>query len=219
MRTRWAIAAGLLVAAWVGSAVAWPWLPERIPTHWNIHGDVDGWSPRPVGAFLLPGIMALLFFFFVILPWLSPKPFSVDGFRETSLTILILCELLLATIHGLALSAALSPGVPVGRGVSAALCVFFVAIGALMSSVRRNLYIGVRTPWTLADDRVWSDTHRLSAWTFGVMGGIGFLLSVVGGPLGLVVVALLVGALAPVVYSFIDYRRLERLGLLSSQKN
>ena len=48
------IAAALTVLAWVGTAVVYPWLPATIPTHWNIKGVADQYSPKTYGAFLLP---------------------------------------------------------------------------------------------------------------------------------------------------------------------
>ena len=44
-------------------------------------------------------------------------------------------------------------------------------MGNVMGKVRKNFYIGIRVPWTLASDRVWNDTHRLAAWLM-VGGGV-----------------------------------------------
>ena len=53
-----------ILAAGVFTAVVYSRLPERMPTHWNFSGEVDGWSSRLVGAIMLPlvglGIFALL---------------------------------------------------------------------------------------------------------------------------------------------------------------
>ncbi len=40
-RTNFTIGVLLVVAALVASLVMYPQLPDRIPTHWNIHGQVD----------------------------------------------------------------------------------------------------------------------------------------------------------------------------------
>jgi len=80
--------------------------------------------------------------------------------------------------------------------------------------VRKNFYIGIRVPWTLASDRVWNDTHRLAAWVMVAAGVIGFLL-VIAGASPIVAIGLLIGSmLIPVVYSFIHYKSLERRGAL-----
>ena len=46
-------------------------------------------------------------------------------------------------------------------------------LGNVLGKVRRNFWVGVRTPWTLADVRVWERTHRLAAWLFTVAGLVG----------------------------------------------
>src|SRR5262249_58530216 len=76
-------------------------------------------------------------------------------------------------------------GAPVdlGRGFMAGLFLFFALIGNVMGKVRKNFYIGVRVPWTLASDRVWNDTHRLAAWVMVAAGVIGFLMTVLGVPI------------------------------------
>jgi uncharacterized membrane protein len=71
--------------------------------------------------------------------------------------------------------------------------------------------MGVRTPWTLADERVWNATHRFAAKTFiaGGLAGIALAFLAQGiWPL----CAILASALAPVVYSLVYYKQLEKRG-------
>ena len=60
---------------------------------------------------------------------------------------------------------------------------FFALLGNVLGRVRRNFYIGVRVPWTLASERVWNDTHRVAAWLFVACGLAGFVIAVAGLPL------------------------------------
>lgn len=48
------IPAGIIAIAWAASFALFDRLPERIPTHWGLSGEVDGWSTRTMGAFGLP---------------------------------------------------------------------------------------------------------------------------------------------------------------------
>jgi hypothetical protein len=96
------------------------------------------------------------------------------------------------------------------------ICLFFALIGNVMGKVRRNFWMGVRTPWTLASEPVWNQTHRLAAWLFVAAGLVGFVLVMLLPP-DVVWVALLVlipAGLVPVVYSLVLYKRLERQGKL-----
>ena len=58
----------------------------------------------------------------------------------------------------------------IGRAMIGGMFLFFALLGNVMGKVRKNFYIGIRVPWTLASDRVWNDTHRLAAWMM-VAGG------------------------------------------------
>jgi len=215
----WAIALGLVAALWVGSACLYPVMPDQIPDHWNIHGQVDGYGSRGLGLFLLPGIAVLMLGFIAILPWLSPKNFEVDSFRETYLFIMVVLVCLLVYIHGMDLYTAWQQvhrgnSTGMGRVLMGGMLLFFMAIGNVLGKVRRNFYIGVRTPWTLASDRVWNDTHRLAAWTMVGGGLVSFLLTVTGQSLVAAFVILIGSALIPLVYSFVHYKQLEKRGEL-----
>ena len=71
---------------------------------------------------------------------------------------------LLGSIHGLILYAAMNRPVDIGRAIFEGLFLFFALIGSVLGRVRRNFYIGVRVPWTLASERVWT---TLTAWRPG----------------------------------------------------
>jgi uncharacterized membrane protein len=215
----WAIALGLVAATFAASAYLYPSMPDQIPTHWNIHGQVDGYGHKTWAMYLMPGVVAVLLGFFAILPWLSPKNFEVDTFRDTYLFVMVAVVGLFVYIHAVALYTAWrqvhggqSPDM--SRILLGGMFLFIVAIGNVMGKVRRNFYIGVRTPWTLASDRVWNDTHRLAAWTMVGGGLAGFLLVVTGQSIVAAFVVVIVPALIPLVYSFVHYKRLERRGEL-----
>jgi len=217
-RVYWIIAI-LLIAISLG-ATAWVYssLPEQIPTHWNIRGEVDGYGGKWT-LFLFPAMMAGLLVLFSILPALSPKHFEVDTSRSTYLYIMVLCTGLFGYMHGVLLyvvhqTVAKEATVDLGRAFIAGMFLFFGLMGNVIGKVRKNFYIGVRVPWTLASDRVWNDTHRLAAWVWVSAGVIGFVMVVLGAPILAAIAVLLVSAFIPVIYSFVHYKSLERRGTL-----
>lgn len=211
-RVYWGIAIALTVAALAASAVLYPSLPERMPTHWNIHGQMDDTGAKSWAAFLMPGIMAGMLGLFALLPWLSPKHFEVQGFRPTYLYILAVITGMFAYIHGLMLVAALREGIDVGRWLVGGIFLFLALMGNVLGRVRRNFYIGVRVPWTLANERVWNETHRLAAWMFVAFGLIGFVLIIAGAPVAMAFGVFLTAVVVPVIFSLVLYKRLERRG-------
>jgi uncharacterized membrane protein len=219
-RPYWIIAGLLTLAAWALAAWLYPSLPQRVPTHWNIEGKVDGWGDKSWATFLVPAMMIAFLVLFAFLPALSPKHFEVDSFRSTYLYILVLLTALFFYMNGVILLATwqeVREGpkfMDIGRALIGGMFLFFALLGNVMGKVRKNFYIGIRVPWTLASDRVWNDTHRLAAWVMVSVGVIGFLL-VIAGASPIVAIGLLIGSmLIPVVYSFIHYKSLERRGAL-----
>jgi uncharacterized membrane protein len=82
-----------------------------------------------------------------------------------------------------------------------------------MGKLRRNFYLGIRTPWTLTSERVWNETHRFAARITVAGGMVGLALSIAGLYLW-ALLAILVPLLASVVYSLVIYKQLERRGEL-----
>ncbi len=214
-RIWWIVSAALVALAWLSSAYLYPQLPEQIPTHWNIRGEIDGYGAKTWALFLMPGVMLGLFALFLALPWLSPRPFAVDTFRPTYEFIAMTAIALMAYIHLLLLWAAWSGPVDISRALMVGICLALALMGNVMGKVRRNFYVGIRTPWTLANDRVWIDTHRLGARLFVLAGLAGAVLAVLLPhvlaffvPFAFIMAA----ALVPVIYSLVHYKRLERQG-------
>ncbi|MFO0891070.1 MAG: SdpI family protein [Isosphaeraceae bacterium] len=191
-----------------------------MPIHWNIEGKVDGWGDKTWATFLTPLLMAVFLVLFAFLPALSPKHFEVDTFRSTYLYIMVLVTALFFYMNAVILQATWQEvregprSLDIGRALIGGIFLFFALMGNVMGKVRKNFYIGIRVPWTLASDRVWNDTHRLAAWIMVGVGFLGFIL-VVAGVHPMVAFGLLIGSMIiPVVYSFIHYKSLERRGAL-----
>jgi uncharacterized membrane protein len=217
-RIYWIIAFLLVTITTAATVWLYASLPEQIPTHWNIRGQVDGYGGKWT-LVLFPAIMVGMLVMFYFLPALSPKQFEVDTFHSTYLYIMVLVVSLFAYMDGIMLyvvhqTVAKQATVDLGRAFLAGMFLFFALMGNVMGKVRKNFYIGVRVPWTLASDRVWNDTHRLAAWVWVSAGAIGFIMIVLGAPILTAFAVLIVSAFIPVIYSFIHYKSLERRGAL-----
>ena len=94
------------------------------------------------------------------------------------------------------------------------IAVMCVLVGNLMGKVRRNFFIGIRTPWTLASERVWYATHRFAGKSIVTAGAAALVLAIAEAPVIAFTLVLLAGFLAPVAYSLAHYKRLERRGEL-----
>lgn len=192
------------VAAWL-----YPSLPEQIPTHWNAAGEIDDYSGKLWGVIVLPLAALFTWALMKVIPLISPKGFRTTEFQGVINVFQVAMVGFLSLIAVLVLFAGLGHDVYINNIVPLGVALLFIVIGNYMGKVRKNFFIGIRTPWTLASDEVWSRTHRLAGRVFMVCGVLlavsAFLQSM---PLALigVIVAL---AFVPVVYSYLLYRRLE----------
>lgn len=83
-------------------------------------------------------------------------------------------------------------------------------IGFYLRNLKPNNYVGVRTPWTLQNTGVWTETH-LMASNLWVSAGVviivaGFFLSLITGVFIIFFVAIVLAAL-PYIYSFRLYNK------------
>lgn len=204
----------LIVLMCGATAAVYSWLPERIPIHWNLEGRVDGYGDRVWAVWLTPGIAVLVNLLFLGLPYLSPKGYRMEESRPILDFVSLLLTLFCVTLQMLTIYAVFEPGVDVGRWIVASILLMLAGLGNVLGKIQRNWFVGIRTPWTLASERVWADTHRLGAWLFTAAGIVGTVCVVAGLPLSVPFVLIVLAALSPVVYSLIHYKRLESRGLL-----
>jgi uncharacterized membrane protein len=207
-------AAAVILATLVGTLVAYPQLPNVVPIHWDAQGQVNGWGPKWSLFLYGPGMMLGMVLLFSALPWLSPKRFEVDSFRATYLYIMIVIVALLAYVQLLILVSSLGVAIDVSRAVEGGVCLLIALLGNVLGKVRRNFYVGVRTPWTIANEQVWNATHRFAANTFFAWGLLGLIAVILRAPFWLPITAIAVAALAPALYSLVFYKQLERQGEL-----
>lgn len=216
MSTRNALLAvtALVVGGFIYSAVLYPHLPEMIPIHWGIDGKVDGWGHKSWAAWVMPGSAALLTALLFALPYLSPRGFSVEAFRETFNYAVVAVTGMFTYIHVLMLQAALHPELDTARYLVAGVFLVLAVVGNVLGKTQRNFWFGVRTPWTLANDQVWLASNRLAGRVMVAAGLIGAAAVWKGAPALICFVGLMLALMVPIVHSALYYKELEREGRL-----
>lgn len=187
-------------------------LPERIPVHWSLSGEVDGWTGKWPGAFMAPGLALGIWLLLQVLPKLDPRRRNYERFQETYWVLVNVIIGFIGLVHVLSLGTALGWPIGVPRVILVLVGMLFVALGNYLPRLRPNWWMGIRTPWTLENDRVWRDTHRLGGKTF-VAAGLVMMISAFLPPalaLAALVGAMVLGAGVPLVYSYVLWRREQR---------
>ncbi|MBT8089315.1 MAG: SdpI family protein [Gammaproteobacteria bacterium] len=198
------IATTIAVAAYL-----YPSLPEQIPTHWNFEGEVDDYTPKPWGVMIMPLTAVLVFVIMKLIPVISPKGFRTDQFRGVVNIFTVTLVGFMSAIGLLVLLAASGRSVHINEMVFAGVGLLFIVLGNYLGKVRKNFFIGIRTPWTLASDEVWNRTHRLGGWIFVLIGFFMFLNAFIRFPEGWLIGSIVIVALIPIVYSYVLYRKIE----------
>ena len=199
----------IIGAALAASAVVYPDLPERVPTHWNLEGEVDGWSSRVWGAWLMPVVIAFTWALMRWLPAIDPRRSNYDKFSGAFEGIMLSVMVSMLALHGITLAAALGYPVAMERVAPVGLGLLFIVIGNLLPRARSNWFVGIRTPWTLSSDRVWEKTHRIGGRLF-VLGGILISLSALldaSWSQWILIAVVSICSLGAVIYSYWEWRK------------
>lgn len=208
----WAIIAIQIIVAVYGSAV----LPDIVPIHWGFKGQANGYGPKWMGTFLYPLLSIGIYVLIRVLTAAGPRLGGRENVaanlqvRKIILTGIILFMLIvqLSTI-----AQALGVGFDMTIVIMLALSVLFIFLGNYMGKVRRNFWMGIRTPWSLASEVVWERTHRLGGWLFVAVGLIGIPCSFIPSlRLWGILVPIIAVSIFLCIYSYICYRQQAQSG-------
>ena len=185
----------LVVLTFAASILAYPRLPDRVPTHWNIHGQVDAYGSRWIATFLIPGMLIALWGLLRVLPRIDPRRENYASMQGTYDLVVNVTLTLLAVVHFVVLGAVMGAPISIGRVVPAIIGGALVIIGKVLPRARPNWWFGIRTPWTLSNDRVWERTHHVGGYVMMVVGVLAILASVLDLTIASVAVGIAAGAL------------------------
>lgn len=188
------------------SLVFYQKLPEQVPTQWGWEGQVRGYSGRFMACFGIPAFMLVMELLIAAAFRLDPKWKNIRRsgvLGQLSRWFLVVLGIL---VQAVITAAGLGQPVDVSRIVSMFIGFAILVMGNYLPRCRYNFTMGIRTPWTLNDEKNWNKTHRIAGffWTAG-----GILMVVLGyfrmAVLYFAVLAVIV--LVPVGYSYVLYRR------------
>ncbi|WP_420543458.1 SdpI family protein [Streptococcus equinus] len=187
-------------------AIFWNQLPEKIPTHFGIDGQADGYSSKLFTLFAFPALFLL--FQIICLASFEKESVKVNIPAKMRRFYTWLIPVLSLIIQGSIYANALGFIKSGPTLVTTFLAIVFIVIGNYLPKIQRNATVGIRIPWTLSDDKNWYKTHRM-AGKLWVIGGLIILLeSFIQVALPYVMgVVIAVMTAVPIVYSFILSRK------------
>lgn len=198
----------LIVILFITSYYLYPKMPERMPTHWNAQGEVNGYGSRFTALFLIPIILTVIYLFFLLLPKIEVYQENFEKFKNYFYGFKIVFMLFFITIYIAILLPNFGINVNMGYIMIPALAILFFYIGYTLKFIKRNYFVGIRTPWALANEKVWDKTNQLGSRLFMLFALIMFLiLFFPQNALWLFLVPLIAIILFLFVYSYMEYKK------------
>ena len=191
-------------------AVIWNSLPAEVPMHYNAKGEIDRYGSKDELIGLLFMLNLPLYFIMRYAPQIDPKkkinPNQLLGMR-------LVLHVFISALALFIIYSTQQGGLKADP-VDSLVGLLFAALGFFFRSIKPNYFIGIKTPWTLESEEVWTKTHQVSGPVW-IAGGLFMAIAplfakaasvyiILGTTLGLSVFS--------VVYSYMVYKALPKEG-------
>src|SRR5690606_3709282 len=135
------------------SALTYSGLSPEIAIHWT-NGEVTRTAPKLLGVLLTPIIMIITYWILSLLFKTDPNKKRISNRIKTIVISTVL--LLLFSIHVAVLAVGL--GYDLNMNIVAGLIIGTITmiLGNIMPQTKKNFIFGLRTPWTLSNEKVWA---------------------------------------------------------------
>ncbi len=184
--------------------ILWNQLPEKIPSHWNAVGEIDGWSSKPFAVFGLPLIL-------LVAQWLCTLGVGADPKKNNHPEkilhlVLWIIPILSVVLHAVTYATALGKEVRMETVMPVFIGLLFAVIGNYLPKCKQNYTIGIKIPWTLNSEENWNKTHRFSGRLW-VICGIAIMLTGFFGGFWVFLPIVLLMVIVPLIYSYVLNRK------------
>ena len=186
--------------------IMWDKLPEQMPIHFGVNGEADGWTSTVNAVVFLP-LLLLVIHFVGVFAVRKDKRQNHKAMQITYWLVPILSLYVNALTYSMAL------GYKIGGKTNIFPAIFvsilMIWIGNYMPKITPNRRLGVKLPWTLADEDNWLATHRFGGKVFVALGVVGlfFIFLPIDWIAFAVCAQLLVSIISVTIYSYMYHRK------------
>ncbi|MFA6213773.1 MAG: SdpI family protein [Candidatus Micrarchaeia archaeon] len=198
----------VLALSFALSLYFYPSMPGTMASHWGLYGEANGYSGKDFALFFLPLLSIAVFALLSYLPKTDPIKENVAKNKHVYGWLVFAVLAFLSYVHLLSIRYNLGALSSIGPAMSLGFAFLFYFIGDAMGKMKRNWFMGIRTPWAMGSDGNWAKTHALGGKLFKACAALS-LLGVVFERFAiiLVIVPVLLAAIACFVYSYLLYRK------------
>ncbi|MFZ0595498.1 MAG: SdpI family protein [Flavobacterium sp.] len=203
---------GIVLIPFLYLAIIWTSLPERIPIHWNLNGQIEHWGSKwllIVLVVMLPGLMYIVTLAAIKFdPKMRIYLMGRKFYQLKFFMILFKSTVAVFFIYLVKNQSFSSPNL-----VYVLAGILLMVLGNYLKVIQPNYFIGIRTPWTLESRQIWKATHLFA----GKLWFVGGFIIILGGLIfpdftflkGFITIGTII-AFLPVIYSFFKFRNLEK---------
>jgi uncharacterized membrane protein len=206
---RWIMPGCIIVMLLIG-IILYPSLPDELPRQWGFSGEVNSTWPKLYAVLMAPVTATVIWVLTYVLPQIDPRREQYEKFGKSYLRIRQGIVVFMLGMHVLTLTQYDNPQLIV-KLILFAVALFIAYLGNEMGRFRPTWFVGIRTPWTMSDERVWRQTHRIGA-RYYVAAGILNMLTALIFPIpiagAIFIVSLLSVSFGTMAYSYILWRKL-----------
>lgn len=187
----------------------WNDLPETVPTHWNIKGEIDAWSSKKTLILIPFALPVLTYLILSLIPIIDPKG-KVEASSKKFQSIKFILTLFMSVLALFILHSVQAENLGNPNIILILLGLLYLILGNFMKTFKANYFIGIRTPWTLESEAVWKSTHSLAGKLWFIGGLVIIIFSLfLEPPVNLWIFMSITGIITvvPVVYSYLEFRK------------
>ena len=187
--------------------INWSALPDQMPIHFELNGEPNGYGSKMTYIFLPLGIYLLM----LVLPYIDPRKNNYEIFSDTYFKLRIILGLFFGILDSVITYNQLHGTEKLWLFMPILPFLLFTLIGNYMGTIRPNYFVGIKVPWTLNSDEVWTRTHKMAGklWFWGGITGIAGTLFIKDTFFVLIPILLII-IVAPIVYSYFIYQQIEK---------
>jgi len=193
-------------------AYLWKELPEKVPMHWNINGDVDRYGDK-LELLLIPILLPLLvYIIFLIIPKIDPKnKINKMGSKYESIKMLLTTFMSILSLY--IIYSAHNQSIENPNNILIFIGILIIIFGNYFKTIKANYFIGIRTPWTLENETVWKKTHKLGGKMWFIGGFIIVISSLIldkeqNFSFFMIIAGII--TIIPIIYSYITFKNITK---------
>lgn len=185
------------------SVIFYKYLPDQVATHFDFNGVPNGYSSKLFAAFGLPLIMIIINYISNFAIDNDPKKANASKMIKIigKWTVPILSVIMQSSIIAYAVGKNINISMYVTIGVG----ILIMIIGNYLPKCKQNYTVGIKTPWTLNDEKNWNKTHKISGYLW-VLGGFIIIISSLTELAAVMIFDFIIIGVIPVIYSYLLYK-------------